>query len=458
MQDANAESNAKMDVDRIVRMRDRAALQAKTNRVQVAREKYDQLKLTRPDIYEKTQQTCQKKHTTQGGKEARPLPHPSLDHQHQPTRTCSLLEKIGKLVEEAQQLVTITDFYSFATSQCPSWNEGMSNYGWKSLQQVIRSVMPDDWKRFFAQPSHPSSAATSATSRSAAATSTSASAAAVAAVATDASLGECNWEKDWEDLEKKFTYCMESKRQMSPSSPLVMFSPFIIHNNPENVRVLMVGIKPYPNPAQAMGYAFSSPTGTPTLDALQMLMIQEDANEFHAFSTERLGRLTLLENWSQQGVMCINCSWMTYSSANEDNNFNISDCQIWKKITRAVIKTAVFADTAEPLVVVLFGKDANDCVSQNEKTAWEQELDDEDCCRNNESGAPEVEVPRTTVVPETTTVPSTTCPKRPVYILCSHFPYERDGLGALSTCLFSCTNAFFHFHKRPPINFFSTPG
>lgn len=120
----------------------------------------------------------------------------------------------------------------------------------------------------------------------------------------------------------------------------------------DEVRVLIVGQDPYPTPGHATGLSFSvAPQTRPVPRSL--------ANIFREYS-EDLGHPTPstgdLTAWADQGVLLLN-RVLTVEPGNPGSHRDKG----WEQVTEQAIRALVDRD-AEPLVAILWGRDARNLV------------------------------------------------------------------------------------------------
>lgn len=100
--------------------------------------------------------------------------------------------------------------------------------------------------------------------------------------------------------------------------------------NPDEVRVLIIGQDPYPNPDYAMGLAFSVTSNVKTLPAsLRNIFIELESD----LGIKRVNGD--LSDWASQGVMLINRS-LTSAPKISDSHSDIG----WQNFTEQIIKIA----------------------------------------------------------------------------------------------------------------------
>lgn len=114
------------------------------------------------------------------------------------------------------------------------------------------------------------------------------------------------------------------------------------------VRVLVVGQDPYPTPGHAVGLSFSvAPDVRPLPRSLQN--IYRELHDDLGGVVPNSGDLT---PWTQQGVLLLN-SVLTVRLGEPGSHRGIG----WEEVTAAAI-AALVARTEEPLVAILWGRDA----------------------------------------------------------------------------------------------------
>lgn len=129
----------------------------------------------------------------------------------------------------------------------------------------------------------------------------------------------------------------------------------------DEVRVVILGQDPYPNPGEAHGLAFSVPTEAskkpPSLRNIHQVLASD--------LSETSGRpvaapdLGSLEGWAEQGVLLLNTALSVRAGSKADRRLHRKwawEGQGWSTFTDAVI-SAVDAKT-DPVVFILWGKDA----------------------------------------------------------------------------------------------------
>lgn len=115
-----------------------------------------------------------------------------------------------------------------------------------------------------------------------------------------------------------------------------------------DVRVLIVGQDPYPTPGNAIGLSFSvSPETRPVPQSLRNIFREYSEDLGHP--TPSTGDLT---PWTEQGVLLLN-RVLSVEPGKSGSHRNKG----WEKVTEQAIK-ALVARAAEPLVAILWGRDA----------------------------------------------------------------------------------------------------
>jgi len=116
---------------------------------------------------------------------------------------------------------------------------------------------------------------------------------------------------------------------------------------PQNVRVVIVGQDPYPNPAHAMGLSFSVPPGTAPLPPSLRNIIAE--------VTADIGDCAVADGclvpWLDQGVLLLN-RVLTVTSGQSDSHKQLG----WQSVTQAILQTVVRVNPG--VIAVLWGSQA----------------------------------------------------------------------------------------------------
>ncbi|MFG1635973.1 uracil-DNA glycosylase [Pseudonocardia alni] len=118
----------------------------------------------------------------------------------------------------------------------------------------------------------------------------------------------------------------------------------------DEVRVLLVGQDPYPTPGHAVGLSFSvAPETRPLPRSLQNIFREYAEDLGHPAPTS--GDLT---PWTEQGVLLLN-RCLTVAPGEPASHRNKG----WEEVTEQAIRALVARD-AEPMVAILWGRDARD--------------------------------------------------------------------------------------------------
>jgi len=112
----------------------------------------------------------------------------------------------------------------------------------------------------------------------------------------------------------------------------------------EDIKVLIVGQDPYPNPNHAMGLAFSVPANIDVLPPTLKNIFKELKNDLNIDRVN--GDLT---DWSSQGVMLLNRA-LTIGVDGSPSHLNLG----WEKITERVIRILA----SRGVLAILWGKEA----------------------------------------------------------------------------------------------------
>ena len=114
-----------------------------------------------------------------------------------------------------------------------------------------------------------------------------------------------------------------------------------------NVKVVILGQDPYPNPSDAMGLSFSIPEGTKLPKSLVNIF-----KELHTDLGQPLRTSGDLTDWAQQGVLLLNTA-LTNTAGERDAHKKLG----WQDaFTIPVIKT--LNEQTRPIVFILWGKPA----------------------------------------------------------------------------------------------------
>ncbi|WP_210036315.1 uracil-DNA glycosylase [Pseudonocardia parietis] len=120
----------------------------------------------------------------------------------------------------------------------------------------------------------------------------------------------------------------------------------------EQVRVLIVGQDPYPTPGHAVGLSFSvAPETRPLPRSLQNIYREYCEDLGHPAPSS--GDLT---PWTEQGVLLLN-RCLTVAPGEPASHRNKG----WEEVTEQAIRALVARD-AEPMVAILWGRDARNLV------------------------------------------------------------------------------------------------
>lgn len=122
----------------------------------------------------------------------------------------------------------------------------------------------------------------------------------------------------------------------------------------EDVRVVILGQDPYPNPGEAHGLAFSVPVGVRVPRSLRNIHKELDADL--GVPVPDHGNL---EGWAQQGVLLLNTALTVRAGSKDDRKIHRAwrwERQGWETFTDAVI--AAISAKQERVVFLLWGEDA----------------------------------------------------------------------------------------------------
>jgi uracil-DNA glycosylase len=115
----------------------------------------------------------------------------------------------------------------------------------------------------------------------------------------------------------------------------------------DSIRVVIVGQDPYPTPGHAVGLAFSTAQDVRPIPR-SLANIYRELRDDLGIEPSSHGDLT---HWAEQGVLLLNTSLtVRVGSAGSHREWP------WKEITGAALR--LLADRGEPLVAILWGRDA----------------------------------------------------------------------------------------------------
>lgn len=159
------------------------------------------------------------------------------------------------------------------------------------------------------------------------------------------------WEDFFSDpntikLVQKLTSDLAEFDNIQPSLPNV-FNAFTIGAciNPKNIKVVLIGMDPYPKKGAAMGLAFSHPPTAPTQQSL--LNIYKELKSEGFTYNEKSGDLT---KWVNEGVFLFNAA-LTVTEGKSG-----SHSKVWKDFSEAAL--TYLNKISDNLVVIMWGNDA----------------------------------------------------------------------------------------------------
>ena len=116
---------------------------------------------------------------------------------------------------------------------------------------------------------------------------------------------------------------------------------------PQDVRVVIIGQDPYPNPAHAMGLCFSVPEGTKPLPPSLRNILTELASDVGESAVSQGN----LEYWREQGVLLLN-RVLTVEGGQTDSHKTLG----WQAVTGAILDAVV--EVNPDVIAVLWGSQA----------------------------------------------------------------------------------------------------
>ena len=125
------------------------------------------------------------------------------------------------------------------------------------------------------------------------------------------------------------------------------------------VKVVILGKDPYPNPKDAHGLAFSSKNDI-TPDSLKNIFKAIDSTYNSNLFEKKQNDLT---NWAKQGVLLLNTglTFQKVEDNSEQTKIQNRNMKIWKPFVK-IILSKLLAVTDSPLVMLLWGNDAQNIV------------------------------------------------------------------------------------------------
>lgn len=164
-----------------------------------------------------------------------------------------------------------------------------------------------------------------------------------------------NWfnEQELEELFKDGSILNCINECTSPNKKEKIFSAFI-GLKPQDVKVLIIGQDPYPDEDRADGLAFSFGNNESAKDSLKNIF-----DRLKEFGIDN--KNTKLTNWRTNGVLLLN-SALTFCKVKEKNRqekLKEIHLRAWTPFVKKVIEKLVYTRENKPLVIMLFGKNAN---------------------------------------------------------------------------------------------------
>lgn len=115
----------------------------------------------------------------------------------------------------------------------------------------------------------------------------------------------------------------------------------------DDLKVVILGQDPYPNPNHAMGLSFSVPEGADIPRSLNNIF-KELKNEYENYEIPKHGNL---ESWVKQGVLLLNSALTIRGNARNSHQ------AYWKDVTNLIIQL-ISEIKEKPVVFMLWGRDA----------------------------------------------------------------------------------------------------
>jgi len=115
----------------------------------------------------------------------------------------------------------------------------------------------------------------------------------------------------------------------------------------KDIKVVVIGQDPYPNPEMATGYSFAIPPGIrqpPSLQVIQQEVINSDPSNMNGS-----GKIDMLK-WKDQGVFLLNAA-LTCEIGNSGSHL-----EYWRLFTQRIVD---YISQVNPCIWILWGKNAD---------------------------------------------------------------------------------------------------
>lgn len=158
------------------------------------------------------------------------------------------------------------------------------------------------------------------------------------------------WKEEFKKGDKELAIIsqkLEERGDFYPTPRKLLFFSFRTCP-PTNIKVVILGQDPYPDPRDAMGISFSTPEGRPVRPSLRIIY-KELERCYEDFIIPKHGCLL---PWVEQGVFLLNYC-LTY---HPDNPLKGKDLNIWMIFLRIIIEK--ICNTNPNAIFVLWGKKA----------------------------------------------------------------------------------------------------
>ncbi len=127
----------------------------------------------------------------------------------------------------------------------------------------------------------------------------------------------------------------------------------------QNLKVLILGQDPYPNPNHAHGLAFSSKDIQSPQSLQNIFKVIDKTYNLNLFDK----KINDLTNWAKQGVLLLNTSltFQKFEDKKQQEKSQKNNLKIWKPFILDVIKK-ILSVNSSPVCLMLWGNSAHDLV------------------------------------------------------------------------------------------------
>lgn len=174
--------------------------------------------------------------------------------------------------------------------------------------------------------------------------------------------------QEFTDILAKLKQQKEEGRKAYPADHTQIFRAF--KETPiDKVRVIIIGMDPYPSPDYANGLAFSIPRDLKTLPVPASLVkiidtVEKDCYNGLNFDKENFD--VELKHWTDQGIMLLNSAF-TVGTVRNEHGLEVaqpgSHMELWRPFAKYLIKE--FDQVCRDKIFLAWGQDAQELVAGN---------------------------------------------------------------------------------------------